>query len=356
MTLLEKIDFSSFSLISDTKNLVMIGWGAFERFSSLQKINPHQPAFYLQDFFLSYASAWLQYEKWQIFSIEQLQSILKCSTPKKLNWKIEGEASFKKAFKELKIQFEQNKLKKAVPYLFSYANAAMSQQRFTYCLSHAFTIKKKYPDHFSGYLYGHCYQQQGFLGLTPELLFSYEKEPQPKVITMALAGTKKKEEEATLLSDAKELKEHQLVITGIKKSLSSLGKVQVGETKVLSLPTLSHLLTFIQMTPTKAFDFNNYVKKLHPTPALGAFPKKAGAEWLLGYQKKVDRKSYGAPFGYYHPPSQKVTCIVAIRQIQWGNRKIRIGAGCGVIAQSSLEKEWQEILLKIKAIKNIFPL
>ena len=129
-------------------------------------------------------------------------------------------------------------------------------------------------------------------------------------------------------------------------SAQTIRNIEAGEESSLSY--VIAICQALELHPTKAFDFNNYVKKLHPTPALGAFPKKAGAEWLLGYQKKVDRKSYGAPFGYYHPPSQKVTCIVAIRQIQWGNRKIRIGAGCGVIAQSSLEKEWQEILLKIK--------
>ena len=35
-------------------------------------------------------------------------------------------------------------------------------------------------------------------------------------------------------------------------------------------------------------------------PRLGRSPEKNGEEWLQSYQKKIDRKRYGAPAGYVH--------------------------------------------------------
>jgi menaquinone-specific isochorismate synthase len=98
------------------------------------------------------------------------------------------------------------------------------------------------------------------------------------------------------------------------------------------------------------------IEKLHPTPALGAFPKKDGRTWLLDYENRgVPRMRLGAPFGAI---SSQGFCrtVVAIRNLQWKNSTLWIGAGCGIINQSLVDREWQEILGKIRSVKKLFGL
>jgi menaquinone-specific isochorismate synthase len=47
---------------------------------------------------------------------------------------------------------------------------------------------------------------------------------------------------------------------------------------------------------------------------------------------------------------------VAIRNAQWFEGSIHIGAGCGIVPQSLLKNEWKEIQLKMQSIKNILGL
>ncbi|HEY4831978.1 MAG TPA: chorismate-binding protein, partial [Waddliaceae bacterium] len=99
--------------------------------------------------------------------------------------------------------------------------------------------------------------------------------------------------------------------------------------------------------------FIEVVEMLHPTPALGAFPRILGKTWLMDYQTKMNRGRYGAPVGYYYPSKEEGECFVAIRNVQWVGPEAQIGAGCGIVAQSVFEQEWDEIQLKIQSIKSM---
>jgi menaquinone-specific isochorismate synthase len=73
------------------------------------------------------------------------------------------------------------------------------------------------------YVYGIWNQEEGILGATPETLFHTSGK---MVQTMALAGTAMKTSEnrpLDLLKDAKEMKEHRLVVEDIQKQLTPLG-------------------------------------------------------------------------------------------------------------------------------------
>jgi menaquinone-specific isochorismate synthase len=116
----------------------------------------------------------------------------------------------------------------------------------------------------------------------------------------------------------------------------------------LRLKTLTHLRTPIQLELTQTADTAALVKALHPTPALGAFPKEEGVEWLKAFDSRTPRKHYGAPLGCCYGNS--ISIVVAIRNVQWTPNGLAIGAGCGVIAESKQEREWNEIQLKTEAI------
>ena len=102
--------------------------------------------------------------------------------------------------------------------------------------------------------------------------------------------------------------------------------------------------------------FEEIVQALHPTPALGAHPREVGRYWLLDYQQHFDRLRFGAPVGYTDPSTRISRCFVAIRNVQWQPNRMLIGAGCGIVANSDPETEWNEILLKLKAVKALLNL
>ena len=91
---------------------------------------------------------------------------------------------------------------------------------------------------------------------------------------------------------------------------------------------------------------------MHPTPALGAFPRRPGMEWLKEYQQKIDRRRFGAPVGYAIEDAQ-AKCYVAIRNVQWTKNQMLLAAGCGIVATSQYDAEWAEIKLKLQAIKEM---
>lgn len=195
------------------------------------------------------------------------------------------------------------------------------------------------------------------LGGTPELLFNMDHDGEKMTIsTMACAATCSKDEVEGFATDSKMLDEHNFVVQGILESLSPFGEVRKEKIQILELPTLCHFLTPMVVETEKNLEFEPLVRSLHPTPALGAYPKKQGMKWLAEYQNKIDRGRYGAPVGYYRPDTGKAACYVAIRNAQWSHDEIKIGAGCGVVPQSALESEWAEIQLKIQSIKDILAL
>jgi len=211
------------------------------------------------------------------------------------------------------------------------------------------------------HLYGLWHQAEGLLGATPEILFQWDES---RVLhSVAVAGTLAKSPETpretealrleAFLSDPKELWEHELVIRGIQQALEPFGNLKIGKTSALELPALYHLHTPIELPLPADRDFNDVVQALHPTPALGAWPRLAGGAWLRELEEKMPRRRYGAPFGIVSDSGQ-ARCWVAIRNIQWNADQLSVGAGCGVVAGSSWQKEWGELQAKLQSIHRIF--
>ena len=339
------------TLISAGNKRLIVGYGKRKWHPSPPSIE--KPVFYFPQYFLNDSMPWFTQEHVEELSLESFDELLSLAKVEKrspLNWNCPQQELFNQAFDELQNLFSQNILAKAVPYVFEEAHAKLSQEQ----LIHSLKSLVKYALSFPVFLYGFWENGKGILGATPEMLFSLDHEKQKHVLnTVALAGTRKKDS-SSLLDNPKEMREHQLVIEGITSSLSPIGEVLVRKTEEVHLPHLSHLMTPIHMELDVKPLFSDVVKKLHPTPALGAYPKEAGMQWLRSYQQKINRKRYGAPVGYHQ--GIKSICYVAIRNMQWDENLIQIGAGCGVIAASQKEQEWEEIKLKLKSIRNILSL
>lgn len=347
----EITDFlKSGALMSCGKGSIAIAWGR-RKWASSPELLP-SPQFYFPDFFLHSQEPWFSCEHNRIISIREFLERLSTQTHPlpPIQWQIPYKELFQATFQELKVKFQQNELRKAVPFIFARGEGSMQNERLHTCLKSLVTYALRSPV----FLYGFWDETEGMLGATPELLFEQETKGENRVKTVACAGTKSAAtSSAELLNDPKERAEHALVVEGIRESLSQLGEVSVGERRVAVLPTLKHLLTPIELKGR--FVFSQLVRALHPTPALGAFPKEAGERWLRSYEQQITRKRFGAPVGCMTVEGS-LYCYVGIRNIQWEKHNLFLGAGCGVVPESQCEKEWQEIELKLRAIREMLSL
>ena len=341
-----------FSLTSDR---LLVGWGKKCR-KNAQQLDHTKPVFYINDFFLTHPSPWIEYSHYLEVSCGAILETLEenhdyCS--QKYPWKTSDFKYFENAFFELQSSLKENVLLKAVPYIFSHSDRKMTASVLMNCLKKAIECLKEN----NKFLYGYWDEKEGVLGLTPEKLFFYSQENPKLISTMALAGTRNSNSSETEFKmNEKELKEHHFVIRGIQESLSGLGVVSLGQMEVLKLPFIYHLFTPIEIYLHENFNFEKILKKLHPTPAVGALPKKKGEKWLSDFQKHTPRGYYGSPIGIIYPQYGICSCLVAIRNVQWNEEGMKIGAGAGVILESALNQEWEEIQLKMESIQQQFGL
>ncbi len=211
-----------------------------------------------------------------------------------------------------------------------------------------------------------------FFGASPELLVEKKAD---KIKSFALAGTVKKEmnhvheQGIEFLKDEKNSFEHQLVIESISNTMQELGNdIEVGNRHILELKNLLHIKTDICATDkennlqeknTAFLNENQYAKinkyrildwvnKLHPTPALGGSPKNKALEFIKQHEK-FERRHYGAPFGLVDQNGDGIF-IVGIRSAVLCNNSIYAYAGCGIVAKSDCNEEYEEIDTKLKTI------
>ncbi|MCM2277788.1 MAG: chorismate-binding protein [Oligoflexia bacterium] len=335
---------------------VRIAWGDWTWSAS-----PRADAvsFFAPDFFLSESLCWASPSQWAELTVRELREALAVfaehhGETARFSWQGPDEGAFRKGFEELQEAFRSGSLTKAVPVVFERASGQLSPAVLASLI--ASLLERSGPAR----VYGIWNEHGGMLGATPEDLFEVTRGGVLK--TMALAGTYRKvtgKESSAILDDPKERREHQLVVDDIRAALTELGEVQVGETGVLELPTLIHLKTPIEARLSRAVPFEKLVRALHPTAALGAFPRKPGWDWLRSQESARERGRFGAPFGLLWPSGAEVaeaSCVVAIRNIQWDADELRLGSGCGLISESVLEREWDELALKRESVKRMMGL
>ncbi len=372
---------SGFILSSGTDEF-WLGWGSASRVSK-----PAQKGFfaYAPDFFLKDETPWwgfpfsekVPYSMLIQFLTEFVKNLdseissysATDSAQKPTEWFKPDFSLFQSTFLDLKHQFQSGVLRKAVPIVFEKADFKVNARNKARGMLQLLSYSRHLPVH----VYGIWNEEEGILGATPELLFRQSDEG--VLHTVALAGTRLKTSSElspsapallpsllpSLLDDPKEREEHQIVIEGICSSLKKFGKkfgkefgkIEVGTTSELNLPTLSHLITPISMSLPTSFSIEELARQLHPTPALGAYPREEGMKWLASYQEKTERYRFGAPLGARWETGES-RCVVAIRNLQWNSAQVFIGAGCGIISQSQLDREWRELQGKIHSVKKMF--
>ena len=249
-------------------------------------------------------------------------------------------------FAQLQQKIRQGVLKKGVPVFFERIHTPFSLITFLKVL-----LQKTEAFSHEGFLYGAWNAKGGFLGFTPEMLFSFSRN---NLSLMALAGTSPYPG-PSLFRDSKEVQEHQFVIQGLKDSLKSQIVWKHFCSKEKKFGSLKHLCTKMEGMLKAPKDFVFLCQKLHPTAALSGFPKQAALQWLRHNPQQKMRGYFGAPFGFFDGKEEGF-CLLALRGVEWDSQGFRLGSGCGLVEFSILQKEWRELLLKRNQIKQFFGL
>lgn len=297
--------------------------------------------FYRNDFFLEEAKPWVSYPQSEELPLGDVE----IGSAHSLEWDFPFKDLFFQEFHRFFHEESLQHLQKIVPYSFAISKQKMTKELFFGMLRHAL----KNLSHYQGHLYAMWDTSGGILGVSPEIIFSYELGKRVK--TCALAGTCHREGNIEeFKKNPKENEEHQIVVKSIVDRLSHLGVIEQHPCQIIHLKTLSHLMTPIEVILDREFDFEQILKALHPTPAIGTFPYESDKKWLRHYNAVLPRGYYGAPFGIYDGKKNIGQSILGIRNLQWNENGLKIGTGCGVVRRSECEKEWNEIELKVQAI------
>ena len=194
-------------------------------------------------------------------------------------------------------------------------------------------------------------------GASPETLVKLDDN---KLYTFPLAGTRPRgktddedlELEKDLLSDEKELAEHNMLVDLGRNDIgriSEIGSVKVE--KYLSIERCSHV-RHIGSTVTgnlrDDLDSLAAIDSILPAGTLSGAPKIRACE-IINELEDNKRGIYGGAIGYVDLSGNIDTCI-SIRIAFARNNKVFIRSGAGIVADSVPDKEFDECINKAAAV------
>lgn len=274
--------------------------------------------------------------------------------PDRLHFHIVQQTSFEKWDSEIqqaKVLFSSGEAQKLVlaRALDIEANREIEPARFVN------RLRSQYPSCYTFYL--RVEEGSTFLGSSPERLVSFHKN---YILTEALAGTisrgKSAKEDAyleqQLLQSKKDIGEHQIVVSEIVKRLEPFSReIQQGEKPgIRKIANVQHLHTPITAWIHKKTELLNLFFELHPTPAVGGYPKEV-AKQTIPQLEDFDRGWYASPIGWFNL-ADSGEFAVGIRSGILTKNKARFYAGCGIVPDSDSMKEWEETKLKFIPMLN----
>ena len=194
-------------------------------------------------------------------------------------------------------------------------------------------------------------------GASPETLVKLEN---GVLHTFPLAGTRPRGEteeedamlETDLLSDEKELAEHNMLVDLGRNDLgriSRFGSVRVE--KFHSIERYSHVMhigSTVRGEIREDQDAMDAVNAVLPAGTLSGAPKIRACQ-IIGELENNKRGIYGGAIGYLDFTGNLDTCI-AIRIAYKKNGKVFVRSGAGIVADSVPENEYTECLNKAAAV------
>jgi menaquinone-specific isochorismate synthase len=153
-----------------------------------------------------------------------------------------------------------------------------------------------------------------------------------------------------LLSSAKNRREHQITIDVVHDTLLPWCSYLDAEPEPSVAPagSVQHLATMVEgRLSHPAPSVLDLVAALHPTPAVGGWPREPALE-LLAELEPRSRGRYAGPVGWVDGRGTGA-CAVGIRSIEIDGACASVFAGVGVVADSDPRSELEETRAKLRA-------
>jgi menaquinone-specific isochorismate synthase len=197
-----------------------------------------------------------------------------------------------------------------------------------------------------------------FVGASPERLFRREGRA---IESEAVAGTRPRgaseadddELRDELLRSQKDKAEHDHVRVGIGEALGPLCaelEVESGVSE-MKLASRRHMLSRVRGILREGVADAEVLRALHPTPAVGGYPKEEALEEIRSVEP-FDRGWYAGPVGWIGADAAEFA--VGIRSGLVRGNKLALFSGAGIVEGSVPEAEWAEIEQKIGDFTGMF--
>jgi isochorismate synthase len=214
-------------------------------------------------------------------------------------------------------------------------------------------LRAAYPSCFTYLITGA--DGTAFAGASPELLIrrtGSHAYSQPMAGSVARGASDVEDERlARLLRDSKkDAIEHSLVSKFVVEALKPFARaVQADAPEVVRFTNIQHLATSVRAELNEpAADALELAAALHPTPAVGGWPR-AAADALIEELEDMERGWYAGAVGWIDGRGDGEFAVALRCGLLWEDGA-RLYAGVGVMPDSDAARELEETELKFKAL------
>lgn len=215
------------------------------------------------------------------------------------------------------------------------------------------SLRAAYPSCFTYLVTGA--DGTAFAGASPELLVRRSGDrayAQPMAGSVARGATDADDERLAraLEESAKDAIEHRLVSSFVVEALRAFSKsVTARPPEVVRFTNIQHLATAVTAELSEpAADALTLAAALHPTPAVGGWPRDA-AEALIDELEGMERGWYAGAVGWIDGRGDGEFAVALRCGLLWEDGA-RLYAGVGVMPDSDPARELEETELKFKAL------
>ncbi len=217
-------------------------------------------------------------------------------------------------------------------------------------------LRKKSPSPYSFYF---DFAESSFFGASPETLIKISER---KIKSHPIAGTKKrglnhnedKKFKRQLTSSRKEAAEHLMLVDLARNDVgrvSAAGSVKLNFYRnIQNLSNVMHLVSEIEGQLKENVTSVGAFRACFPAGTLSGAPKIRAMQILSNLESKP-RGFYGGAVVAFDSVGGLDSCI-AIRALELKNKIAILRAGAGIVADSTPEREYDEIHSKLRALRE----
>lgn len=216
-----------------------------------------------------------------------------------------------------------------------------------------FLLNKRSPNPFSGLL---KINHQYIISASPERFLCKRGS---KIISQPIKGTIKRTENIEkdieqLLHSEKERAENVMIVDLVRNDLTKTavtGSIKVEELfGIYSFPQLHQMISTVTSIQDEQYDVTEVIKNAFPMGSMTGAPKVRAME-LIEQLEVFKRAAYSGALGYIMPDGTfDFNVLIRSIFIDQQEKKLNFNVGSAITLDSNPEEEYEECLLKAKAI------